>query len=459
MPMFLYSARSRTGERLDGTLEAADRRGVLAALTRQGYVPISIAENGAAPKAAAKPKAPAPKPAPAKPPPAAKTPASATSRPSTPATQGGAAGKNRAAPATPKAAWKLERRGVPRMKIRQVLDFFRDVNDLLRSGMPLGTTLKKLSQREGGEERNRVIAALHDDIVQGVNLSEALAKHPDSFPGLCLSLVRAGEATGQLSEALQQIINHYERSLEARSKIVMTLTYPMIVLFFGLGTLIFSMVVVVPKFMEVFAGIGQTLPTPTLVLVWMSEFISGSGGLITGILLVVLFVLFSRWRKTPVGERAWDGFLLHMPVISRITTASAFGRFARTLGGLLKNGVPVLKSMEIVEETVGNRLIAEEIASARARVKDGASLSRPLAQGKVFPSLLTDMLAVGEEAGDMPGALEHIAERYDEDLDRSLKLFTTVLEPLILLLVALMVGFVVVAMILPVFSMSQGIDV
>ena len=457
MPVFSYSARSRTGERMDGTLDAPDRRSVLADLTRRGCVPIAITESTAPAKAAPKPKPPAPKPAPAK------TPASSTSRPLTPAAKGGGASSaKKAAPEAPADAakrWKLERRGAARMKIRQVLDFFRDVNDLLRSGMPLGTTLKKLSQREGGEERNAVIRSLHEDIVQGVNLSEALAKHPDTFPGLCLSLIRAGEATGQLSEALQQIITHYERSLEARDKIVMTLTYPMIVLFFGLGTLIFSMVFVVPKFMEVFGDLGQTLPGPTRMLVWLSEFISGSGGLITGLLSVVLFILFMRWRKTPVGERAWDSFLLHMPVIRRITTASAFGRFARTLGGLLKNGVPVLKSMEIVEETVGNRLIAEEIASARARVKDGASLSRPLAQGKVFPSLLTDMLAVGEEAGDMPGALEHIAERYDEDLNRSLKVFTTVLEPLILLLVALMVGFVVVAMILPVFSMSQGIDV
>jgi type II secretory pathway component PulF len=452
MPTFAYSARTRSGERLDGTLDAPDRRGVLSALTRQGYVPISIAERGAPPApakpaAAAKPAAPAPRPAPP-PKPAAAAPA----RPAKSA-------PGRAESGSPPRRWKLERKGPPRMKIRQALDFFRDVNDLLRSGMPLGTALKKLSQREGGDERNRVIAALHEDIVQGANLSNALAKHPESFPALCLSLVRAGEATGQLSEALQHIINHYERSLEARDKIVMTLTYPMIVLFFGLGTLVFSMVFVVPKFMEVFGDLGQTLPGPTRLLIGISDFIGGSGGLVTAVGLAVSFILFLRWRKTPAGERAWDSFLLRMPVVRRILSASAFGRFARTLGGLLKNGVPVLKSMEIVEETVGNRLIAEEIAAARSRVKDGASLSRPLAQGRIFPTLLTDMLAVGEEAGDMPGALEHIAERYDEDLNRSLKLFTTVLEPLILLFVALLVGFVVVAMILPVFSMSQGIDI
>lgn len=451
MPLFAFSAKSRSGERIDGTLDATDRRGVLTQLNRQGYIPISITESTGAPAAGAA-KKPAEKARPAPPPPAAKpAPKPAPARREKTAAESGQA--------KPKKKWKLERRGRARMKIREVLDFFRDLNDLINSGMPLGTSLKKLSQREGNEDRNAVILALHDDIVQGSALSESLAKHPESFPSICTNLIRAGEATGQLSDAVKQIIVHYERSLEAREKIIATLTYPMIVLLVGFLVLVFCMVVVVPQFVGIFSDLGQALPGPTRFMIGLSDFISGTGGLVTAVGTVIAFILFLRWKRTDTGERAWDAFLLNAPVIKRITASAAFGRFARTLGGLLKNGVPVLRSMEIVEQTVGNRVVAAAVAEARARVKDGASLSRPLAQGGIFPSLLTDMLAVGEEAGDMPGALEHIAHRYDEELNRSLKFLTTVLEPLILLLVAGLVGFVVTAMIMPVFSMTQGMDI
>jgi len=174
---------------------------------------------------------------------------------------------------------------------------------------------------------------------------------------------------------------------------------------------------------------------------------------------VALGIFLSRWLKTEAGRRQWHRLQLRLPVVKHIVNANAFAHFARTLGALLANGVPVLQALTIVEDTVGNVVIAEEISSARDRVTDGATISGPLAEGKVFPALLTDMLAVGEESGDMSGALAHIANRYDNELDRSVKIFTTVLEPVLILLMAVLVGFVAISMLLAVFDLTSGLNV
>ena len=169
--------------------------------------------------------------------------------------------------------------------------------------------------------------------------------------------------------------------------------------------------------------------------------------------------MLKRAIKTPNGRRVWHRIQLRAPLVRHIVTANAFSQFARTLGALLQNGVPVLQALDIVEDTVGNVVIAEAVHDARNRVTDGASISGPLAAGKVFPPLLTDMLAVGEESGDMSSALMHISKRYEEELDRSVKIFTTVLEPILMLLMAIMVGFVAISMLLAVFDLTSGLNV
>jgi type II secretory pathway component PulF len=441
MAQFRYIAKSRTGERKEGVLEAPDKRTLMAQLGRQGLVPISVADaqGKAEPAAAEKPKPDAK--APAKPAP-----------------------KSAPAPAAPAAAegkkwFRFEKslRGRPRMRMGELLLFTNEMSDLLASGMTLGSALHALAQRKTGKAQDAIVTDLRDEIVQGASLSAALGRWPDSFPKLYVSMVKAGEASGQLPGVLERLVKHYERVLAAREKVSMALVYPLIVTLVGFGAMIFMMIFVIPRFSAMFEDLGGTLPLPTRILIGMSEGLLKYGwALAIGIFFGV--AALRRVFKTPAGTEWKDRFLLRMPVAGNIIRANAFAGFAHTLGTLLANGVQVLQALSIVEHTVGNSIISKAIHEAKDRVTDGSSISRPLSQDGVFPRLLTDMLAIGEESGDMSGALEHIGRRYDNELDRAVKLLTTILEPIMMLVIAVGVGFVAVSMLLAVFELTSGLN-
>jgi type II secretory pathway component PulF len=444
MPRFSYIARSATGEKVQGSLEAGDKRAALVQLERMGCVPVSVSEAaGAAAAAPAKPAKPAAKPSSAKAEakPAAKSPAG---RP--------AAGRKR---------FQFSLTGharAPRMNLRELLLFTRELSDLIESGMTLGTALNALSRRKSKSGQDIIIADLRDEIIKGSSLSDALGKWPKVFQNLYISIVRAGEASGALPEALERLCKHYERVQEAREKVMMALTYPSIVLTIGLGTIVFTMVFVVPRFAKIFEDLGGALPLPTKILIGMSGFMVHYGWVLV-ILIVFIVISLRKYFETPKGHVQWHRFQLRVPLVRDIITANAYSQFARTLGALLTNGVPVLQALSIVENTIGNVVIANEIHEARDRVTDGSTISGPLAQGKVFPELLTDMLAVGEASGDMSGALGHIARRYDGELDRNVKVFTTALEPIMIVFMAGIVGFVAISMLLAVFDLTSGLQV
>lgn len=430
MALFTYIARSSAGERVQGTIDAGDKRTALVQLERQGLVPVSVHEGGAA---AAKPSAGKSAPA---------------AKPASPASRAGA---------KPKLALAAKREPKqPKMGLRDLLLFSRELSDLIQSGMTLGNALNTLSKRQMKGGQGQIVLGLRDDIIKGVSLSDALTRWPKTFGNLYVSMVRAGEASGQVPEALERLCKHFERVQEAREKVVGALTYPAIVLGAGFLTMMFTMLVVIPKFAAVFADLGGTLPLPTRMMLGASKFLLAWGWALA---LIVIFLIswFKRWLKTEKGRFKWDGLELRLPIFKQIVSSNAFAQFARTLGALLQNGVPVLNALAIVENTVGNTVIAKEIHEARERVTDGSTISKPLAAGKVFPSLLTDMLAVGEETGDMPSALNNIARRYDSDLDRAVKLLTTVLEPILILVVAVLVGFVAVSMLMAVFELTSGL--
>jgi type II secretory pathway component PulF len=438
MPRFAYIARSTTGEKVQGSLEAADKRAVLLQLDRMGCVPVSITEASAAAVAAAakNPKSEAP---------------SATGKPVEKAA--------RIEFKKPRLQLTLTGRPrAPRMNLRELLLFTRELSDLIASGMTLGNALNALARRKTASGQDVIIAALRDDIVKGASLSDALAKWPKVFQNLYISIVRAGEASGALPEALERLCKHYERVQEAREKVIMALTYPSIVLSIGLGTIVFTMVFVVPRFAKIFEDLGGTLPLPTLMLIKISGFLLHYGWAVL-IILGFAFVSLKKYFATPKGVVQWHRFQLRVPLVRDIVTANAYSQFARTLGALLQNGVPVLQALSIVENTIGNVVIANEIREARDRVTDGSTISGPLAQGKVFPPLLTDMLAVGEQSGDMSGSLGHIARRYDGELDRNVKVFTTALEPIMIVFMAAIVGFVAISMLLAVFDLTSGLNV
>ncbi len=416
MAVFNYTARSRAGEKQSGVLDAQDRRDALRMLEQSGLIPVSVTEGGGASPASAKAKA------------------KAASRPRFKLTRG------------------------ERMGMRDVLVFTTELSDLLASGMTLGNALNTLARRRSGSTSDGIVSSLRNEIVRGSSLSEALRQHPRVFSGLYVNMIRAGEASGALHEVLKRLVEHYERVQELKEKVVMALVYPVIVMVMGTATLVFSMVNVVPKFERIFAQMGQTLPVPTQILIGMSSFLTRYGiFVLAGIGL--LGALANRAVKTKNGQLWWHGTLLRMPLVRGIVASGVYANLARTLGVLLSNGVPVLQALGIVEQTVGNAVIARELHNARERVTDGTSISGPLAAGKVLPPMLIDMLSIGEQTGDMAGALNHIARRYENELDRNVKIFTTALEPILIVFVALAVGFVAVSILMAVFNLTNGMGV
>lgn len=449
MPHFAYVARTRTGEKVNGSVDAADQRSALSKLDRLGYVPISVRE-GKAPAAA--PRPPAEKKGNGAQPPAAGIKGLFARK--TEARKTGPTAQREPAPERRPRLWFRR----TRMKPRDVLLFTRELSDLLASGMTLGNALNTLSHREADAAQDAIVAGLRDAIVQGDSLSVSLGQFPESFSPLYVSMVRAGEASGTLPEVLERLGEHYERVQDAKEKVIGALVYPLIILSVGILTIIFIMVFVIPRFQKIFEELNAQLPASTQLLIALSGGMMRYWPLILGAIVLGLF-LFRRAVRTERGRRVWHGLQLRTPVVRNVVASNAYSQFARTLGTLLSNGVPVLSALSIVEETMSNQVMKDEIHGARDRVTDGATISRPLADGKVFPRLLTDMLAVGEESGDMSGALGHIAVRYSKELDRNIKVLTTVLEPIMILLMATLVGFVAMSLLMAVFDMTSGLDV
>lgn len=344
----------------------------------------------------------------------------------------------------------------PRMKLSDLLLFSRELSDLLASGMTIGKALHTLSNRKEKNNIQLIVVKLRDEIIQGSSLSNALELFPETFSTLYRNLVKAGEESGNLSLALENICIHYERVYEAKGKVISALVYPSIVLIIGGIAVIGLMIFIVPKFAGTFEEMGATLPKPTIALMNFSTFLVNQGILLI-LILTTLFFIINRWLKTTNGKKLWHQIQLQIPIAGSIIKTNAFSHFSRTLGTLLENGVSILQALKIVQKTINNIAISNEIELARIKVKDGTSISKPLSKSKIFPSLLIDMISIGEETGDMTGALKHITRRYDSELDRLVKTSTTILEPLLIVIVALIVGSIAVCLLLPVLTLTDSL--
>ena len=343
------------------------------------------------------------------------------------------------------------------MKPVDVLLFTSELADLIEAGMTLGQALKALAnQGEENSAQKFVAQDLCDRIVRGETFSDACASHPKTFPPLFSNMIKAGEASGALVEVLRRLVDHYERHDNMMGKIKGALTYPVIVLCFGVAAVVGALVFIIPKFQRVFESLGASLPTPTLILIGMSSFMIHYGWTLA-IAAVVLAAWFRKWKVTPAGRRKLDALKLKAPLIAPIVATGTYSSLAYTLKTLLVNGVNVLQALRIAADTCGNAVIEDALNDARRKVTDGTSISGPLAASGVFPRLMTDMLAVGEQAGDMPGALEHIGRRYQKDMDRAIAAFTNALEPILIVLIAGVVGFVAIAILMAVFKVSSSL--
>ncbi len=419
MPQFEYTAKSRDGRNSAGVVDAADRRGAIAAVERLGLVPLNVAQRSDSAKTRAK---------------AAK------------------AGK------APRSAFKLTRPN--HMSGTEVLLFTSELCDLIEGGMTLGNALNCLASRGDGQSGpSQIVTALRDAIIEGATFSSALEKFPKVFSTIYVNMVRAGEASGAMTDVLRRLIAHFERAHAMRGKVVSAMVYPVIVLIMGFGVAVFAITYILPKFQTIFDQMGpDSLPAMTKMLIGISDW-SKKYAIFVAIAMVAGVFALRQWIKTPRGRRKWDGLKLKAPLIKGIVASAIYANFARTLQSLLENGVPVLQALKITSQTVGNAVIGDELTNARERVTDGTTISGPLAAGGVFPQTVIDLIAIGEQTGDMPAALGHIAKRYENELERNVAIFTSALEPIMIFAVALIIAFVAISVMQAVLGVTSGMNI
>ncbi len=348
--------------------------------------------------------------------------------------------------------------GMPAMKEADVLLFTGELADLLEAGMTLGEALGCLAnQGEEDSAQRAVCKDLTSRIINGESFSDAVGHHPKTFQPLYANMIRAGEASGAMVDVLRRLVEHYERSDSMRAKIKGALRYPCFVLGFGVVAVVITMKVIIPKFQKVFEQLGGQLPGATRALMDMTDFVNSWKGAVLGIVLALATVWLVKWAKTPEGRRKIDTWKLKMPLVKGIVACGAYSTLAYTLKTLLTNGVNVLNALKIAEDTCENAVIADALHTARKRVTDGTSISGPLATSGVFPRLMTDMLAVGERAGDLSSSLGHIGTRYQKEMDANIKTFTEMLPMVLLFLLAGVIGFIIFAIFSAVFAVSNSL--
>ena len=348
--------------------------------------------------------------------------------------------------------------GMPAMKEADVLLFTGELADLLEAGMTLGEALGCLAnQGEEDSAQRAVCKDLTSRIVNGESFSDAVGHHPKTFQPLYANMIRAGEASGAMVDVLRRLVEHYERSDSMRAKIKGALRYPCFVLGFGVVAVIITMKVIIPKFQKVFEQLGGQLPGATRALMDITDFVNSWKGAVLGIALALMIVWLVKWVKTPSGRRKVDTWKLKMPLVKGIVACGAYSTLAYTLKTLLTNGVNVLNALKIAEDTCENAVIADALHTARKRVTDGTSISGPLATSGVFPRLMTDMLAVGERAGDLSSSLGHIGTRYQKEMDANIKTFTEMLPMVLLFVLAGVIGFIIFAIFSAVFAVSNSL--
>lgn len=341
-------------------------------------------------------------------------------------------------------------RGVP---LRDLSSFTRQLSNLLDSGLTMIRALAVLINQSENPHLKRIIQLLMDDVKDGVTFSSALAKHPGVFSNLYVNMVSSGEVSGSLEGVLGRLSDFLERDEETLSKIRSSLSYPALMAFVGCITIFVLLSFVAPRLTVIFLDLGQDLPLPTKALIAVSSFFAKSWLFII-IGMAAIAVLFNRWIKTREGKKAFDSLKLKLPVIAPFIQKVEIARFGRTLGTLLANGVPIVQALGIAARTMDNEIIRHALDDARRDVVEGSTLSRSIGKRKYFPSMMINMVAVGEEGGSLERSLFKVADTYDAEIDRTVKAITSLLEPSLILFMGLVVGFIVISMLLPIFQLN-----
>ena len=425
MPQFQYKARKKNGGLVESTLEAADRSAAVVQLEKLGLFPLSLTFSRSSSTKLA---------------PGSLQPTSSR--------------LGALLPASFKA--QLSRRRKP--KLQELATFTQQLANLLKAGMPLTMALQSMSSLSSKGIPSAVATQLRQDVTEGRSLSDAMARQSGVFPPLVVNMVRAGEKSGALEEVLRRQASHFERFADVQSKFKSAMIYPLIVLCVGVALVIFFMTALLPKFMNLFESIqGFELPTTTRILINTSRFLTHWWWLLVLIALGVGLV-FVRYRATEGGRRAIDRLKMKLPIFGKVVCLNLFGQFARTLGTLLRNGVPVLEALRITEQVLPNAVVAEAIAQTREAVTDGKTLAQPLAKSGIFPQLMIDLLRIGEETGDIPASLENVAETFERELALGLRAMTNLIEPVMIVGIAIVVGFLLMSVMSAMFAITQNLQ-
>jgi type II secretion system protein F len=344
-----------------------------------------------------------------------------------------------------------------RVRSDELVAFARQLADLLKVGITLNRALDTLARQAPNTELGRIVDNLRADVSSGTPLSDALGKFPRIFSGLFISMIQAGEVGGFLEDSLERVATFQEKSQELISRVKAAMAYPVLLAVMGTATVIFLLVFFIPKFTTIFADMGGVLPWPTLVLIGLSDFLQEYGLFLVVGLTVATFLLF-RALATDSGRLTFDRLRLRVPVIGPIFRRTAIARFGRVLGTLLHSGVSILDALDITRKAVGNLHIGEGIARARIQVQEGRRLAEPLRGMREFPPMVVDMIAIGEETGNLDEVLVKVADNYDKQVDRSVKVMVSLMEPAMLVVMGGVVGAIVIAMLLPVFTLQSLVN-
>jgi len=402
MPQYKYQVKKGPGTANTGILEAESQRAALARLRDLGYFPISIEEyEGEETK-------------------------------------------------------DTLRQAFARIRLKDRNVFFRQLANLLESGMPITRSLSTLIEQTENPKLIKVIEQLREDVQKGSTFADALERHPKIFPSMFCSMVRAGESGGMLEEVIWRIVGFGEQEEELRGKAVSAMIYPAFLLIVGTSAIFILVSFVFPKFVVIFEDFNATLPLPTVMVMTVCEFMGNFWwAVILGLAgLIAVFVSYSR---TEVGRKQFDIGVLRIPVVRDVVQRYEMAKFARTLGTLLDNGVPILTALKITVDTLTNTAIAEEVDMIHARVIEGESISDSLKQTKHFPPMVINMFAVGEESGRVGAVTKRIADAYDTEVDRAVKAMAALLEPILIVFMGIVIGFLVIAMLLPMLTLSSHV--
>lgn len=419
MPKFNYIAMDAAGKESRGEIEAASRAQAIAQIRAGGLFPTAIGLAGAAGGRAAAPRA----------------------------------GKG----AKPRSALQMEiklpRFLQPRVKTKELMLMTRQMATLVNAGLPLLRGLRVLHRQTRNRQLREALAAMCEAVESGSTFSEALAAHPRIFDNLYVNMVRAGEAGGVLEVVLARLAEFMEKAEKIKNKVKGAMTYPIVVLVAAIGITAFLLIGVIPKFEEIFLDLleGKRLPAITRFVIAASEIIKNNF-LVVAAGIAAIVIVIRIWATTRSGRVIIDRLKISLPVFGTLTSRTAIARMTRTLGTLLASGVPVLQALSIVRDTTGNAVFARALQNVHDSVKEGESMAAPMEAAKVFPPMVISMVEVGEETGALPDMLTRIADTYEDEVDNAVAALTSILEPIMILFLAVIVGTIVIAMFLPLVS-------